>query len=135
MNRTYFITYAKRVWRSLTFATHDYRYPVKTSILLSVFLAVNACDSFIPPSKSTVNSVRNRGDFVVLTKDSSLTYSESKLAGPYGFEYDLASSLADYYNLNLKVKVFKSNSTLMKTFKAGEDDIAASRVNLESETA
>lgn len=71
----------------------------------------------------------------MLTKDSSLTYSESKLAGPYGFEYDLAKSLAEYYGLNLKVKVFKSEVALIQAFESGEGNIAAARLNLESSLA
>lgn len=105
---------------------------LQLAALFTVFLAMNIYDNSSMPSKQIIDSVRNRGELVVLTKDSSLTYSESKLAGPYGFEYDLAKSLAEYYNLKLKIRVFKTEAALIAAFEKGEGQIAASRINLRS---
>jgi len=71
-----------------------------------------------------VSAIRKKGRITVLTRNAPTTYYEDA-NGFAGFEYDLATSFAEYLNVEIEFKVFHGIQQILESIKNGRGDIAA----------
>lgn len=93
------------------------------ALLPALFLA--ACDE----QSKTSEEIKARGELRFITRNSPTTYYLGR-SGPRGFEYDLASLLAEELGVDLVVTTAFSLDELFNALERGEADIAGAGLTL-----
>lgn len=73
--------------------------------------------------------IRERGELVVLTLNSSTSYFDYR-GEPMGFQYELAEQFAHFMDLKLKLKVMNNATEMVAALLRGEGDLIAYNLNM-----
>ena len=92
------------------------RYSIILIVTLSLLLA--SC------SDTTVDTLRQQGELIVLTRNAPTTWYEGR-DGPAGMEHDLITQFAQQHKLKVRFKLLNSIDDIIKAIHAGEGHIAA----------
>lgn len=98
--------------------------PSARAAFVAVSLFAGACTEKTPTQASQLDTVKARGEMVVLTRNSPTTYYEGP-DGPTGIEYDLAKAFADDLGVNLRIVAVASAELAPKLAGRAGDFIAA----------
>jgi len=93
-------------------------------VLLAIF--ASACT---PAPENQLQAVKQRGELVVLTRNSPTTYYEGP-DGPTGFEYDLVRGLADRLRVGVRMKVVDRFADILPSLASGDADFAAAGITI-----
>lgn len=101
--------------------------PVKISYLLLLIVAIllSGCSR----DKSLVETIKERKELVVVTRNSPTSYYEGPF-GPKGLEYDLASLFAQQLGVKLKLVVEENLNNMFKMITSGKADLAAASLTI-----
>ncbi len=83
---------------------------------------------------TTLERVQNKGQLVVLTRNSPTTYYEGP-DGPTGFEYDLAKLFAEHLGVNLKIVTANTFGEVIPRTAHGDVHLAAAGLTVTEERA
>ncbi|MDH5484819.1 MAG: membrane-bound lytic murein transglycosylase MltF [Gammaproteobacteria bacterium] len=75
-------------------------------------------------SDTTIDTLRQQGELIVLTRNAPTTWYEGR-DGPAGPEYDLVTKFAEQHNLKVRFKILNSIDEIINAIRAGEGHIAA----------
>lgn len=89
-------------------------------VIALVFLVNKSCTKL----PTTLERVQNKGQLVVLTRNSPTTYYEGP-DGPTGFEYDLAKLFAEHLGVTLKIVTANNFSEIIPRAARGDVHLAA----------
>ncbi len=102
-------------------------------IMMSAFafgaISMNGCDALYLNEASSLESVRQKSEIVVLTTPGPLIYSTTKHGEIYGIDHDLIEDFAGTYNFKVKYKFFKSEKEALAALENGQGDFVAARTN------
>ena len=84
------------------------------------------------PAPSQLERIKKRGALKVVTLNSPTTYFEAA-DGPTGFEYDLASGLADQLGVRLEIKAADHLDDVLAAVANGQADVAAAGLGITAE--
>lgn len=102
------------------------KYLVATIVL--VFSVIAYSKSI--PMGTGLASIKQRGELIVVTRDSATTYYQGANGKPAGFEYDLAKRFADDLGVQLKVIVAANIPESLKMVERGEADMSIAGVTV-----
>lgn len=94
---------------------------VKLLAITPLILITGACSN---DSSSKLESVKNAGELVVLSRQSPTTYYEGP-DGHLGIEYDMAKEFADHLGVELKMVVPDQFGDILTLLQANKADMAA----------
>lgn len=92
-------------------------------MLLTASLLAGAC-SFESDPEDTLETIKKRGELVVLTRWGPTTYYQTR-DGFAGLEYDMAVDFAESLGVGLRFEVRDSIADLLRALKNAEGDLAA----------
>jgi membrane-bound lytic murein transglycosylase F len=98
-------------------------------LLLGTSLALAGCE---PRPADKLQAVKQSGELVVLTRNSSTTYYEGP-DGYLGIEYDMAKAFADHLGVKLRMVVPDHFSEILKMLVNNEADMAAAGLSITKE--
>lgn len=104
-----------------------------SSFLLFLFL-FSSCGVY-KSQTSYIKELKEKGGLVLLTRNSLTTYYSDKDNQWAGYEYELASQFAKYYDIPLKVKTVGSAQEAFSLLKKGEGDFIGAGLSSTKERA
>ncbi|MEJ2107553.1 MAG: membrane-bound lytic murein transglycosylase MltF [Acidiferrobacteraceae bacterium] len=97
--------------------------------LLGFSVALSGCE---PRPANKLQAVKQSGELVVLTRNSSTTYYEGP-DGYLGVEYDMAKAFADHLGVKLRMVVPDHFSEILRMLANNEADMAAAGLSITKE--
>lgn len=96
--------------------------------LVVITIAMNGCDAIYLNEDASLTKTRQKGEVVVLTTTSPLTYNMSKRGETSGIDNDMMQSFSDYYKLPVRFVVLPDEDSVLRALSKGEGDVAAARL-------
>jgi len=97
---------------------------IKHYFFFIVILFLSSCEIAKRSKTNVLESIRQKGTLVVLTRNTSTTYYEGQ-EGLLGYEHDLIVAFSKHLGVKIQFKVLDSVSDVLSEIKKGEGDIAA----------
>lgn len=97
--------------------------------LATLLLVAGIRWSIFNTGPSDLERVLQRGELIMLTRNSSSTYFEN-VDGPAGLDYELVLGFADYLGVGLQVKVLNDVKELLPALRDDEGDLVAAGITI-----
>lgn len=99
-------------------------------LLIATSIILSSCSKMSEGSQDLLAKIKTKGELLVLTTNEPTTYYIGREGQPEGPEYDMAVSLAQTLDVDVKFLIMNSVAEVLESLRKGKGDLAAAGLTI-----